>query len=221
MKAMILAAGRGSRMMPLTKNTPKSLLTINGISLIEQNINRLKSANICDIVINTAYLGDKIEQHLGNGKQLGVDITYSHEAPGGLETAGGIINALPLLGDEPFIVINADVLCHYNLAKLTKLTPSRLAHLVLANNPDYHPEGDFYLNKNQVSLTPQDKTPKYTYTGIGLYHPDFFMGYTNQYQPLCPLLKAAIAKNALSGELFSGFWCDVGTPERLAQLNKQ
>ncbi|MBT5164494.1 MAG: nucleotidyltransferase family protein, partial [Candidatus Thioglobus sp.] len=150
MIAMILAAGRGERMMPLTENTPKPLIKVKGITLIEHSINALKKAGIIDIVINIAYLGEQIKTHLGDGSKFGINITYSDESLGVLETAGGIIKALPLLGDKPFIVINSDVLCDYNLSQLT-LPIGALAHLVLIDNPAHNSNGDFSLiNTHQV-----------------------------------------------------------------------
>ncbi|MBA5248881.1 MAG: nucleotidyltransferase family protein [Gammaproteobacteria bacterium] len=212
MKAIILAAGRGERMMPLTKNTPKPLLKVHGKPLIEHTINHLKKANITDIVINTAYLGEQIQTHLGDGTKFGVQIQYSHEH-NALETAGGIIQALPLLGTHPFIVINADILCTLDLSTLA-LPHNALAHLVLVDNPPHNPNGDFSLNGNQI-ITAQQQT--YTFSGIGIYHPDFFASHRQSQQklPLITLFKEAMNNQKLTGTHHQCNWQDIGTPERL------
>lgn len=218
MIAMILAAGRGERMMPLTKNTPKPLIKVKNKALIEHTIEALKKANITDLVINISYLSDQIQSYIGDGSQYGVKINYSNESDGPLETAGGIIKALPLLGNKPFIVINSDVLCDYDLSQLT-LPIGSLAHLVLINNPEHNPSGDFSLiNQHQVTLK---HNQTYTYSGIGIYHPDFFKNHLNTTNklPLYPLLTEAMTNTQLSGEYYSGYWQDVGTPERLNQAN--
>jgi len=218
MIGMILAAGRGERMMPLTKNTPKSLIKVKDLTLIEHSINALKKSNIIDIVINIAYLGKQIKSYLGDGSKFGVNIAYSDESSGALETAGGIIKALPLLGIKPFIVINSDVLCDYDLSKLT-LPVGSLAHLVLIDNPPHNPNGDFSLvNNHQVTNV---HGQSYTFSGIGTYHPDLFKSHLEfkQKLPLYPILKEAIANGKLSGEHYDGYWQDVGTPERLELAN--
>ena len=218
MIGMILAAGRGERMMPLTKNTPKSLIKVKDLTLIEYSINALKKSNIIDIVINIAYLGKQIKSYLGDGSKFGVNIAYSDESSGALETAGGIIKALPLLGIKPFIVINSDVLCDYDLSKLT-LPVGSLAHLVLIDNPPHNPNGDFSLvNNHQVTNV---HGQSYTFSGIGTYHPDLFKSHLEfkQKLPLYPILKEAIANGKLSGEHYDGYWQDVGTPERLELAN--
>jgi MurNAc alpha-1-phosphate uridylyltransferase len=218
MIAMILAAGRGERMMPLTENTPKPLIKVKGITLIEHSINALKKAGIIDIVINIAYLGEQIKTHLGDGSKFGINITYSDESLGVLETAGGIIKALPLLGDKPFIVINSDVLCDYNLSQLT-LPIGALAHLVLIDNPAHNSNGDFSLINTHQVITASRKS--FTFSGFGIYHPDFFKNHLNVQGklPLYPLLKEALASNQLSGEHYTGYWQDIGTPERLELAN--
>ena len=219
MIAMILAAGRGERMMPLTKTTPKPLIKAKGIALIEHSINALKKANIIDIVINISYLSDQIKTHLGDGSKYGVNINYSDESTGALETAGGIIKALPLLGKKPFVVVNSDVLCNYDLS-LLKLPVGSLAHLVLVDNPTHHPKGDFSLaNNHQITNV---RGQSYTFSGIGIYHPDLFKAHrnTNGKLPLYPLLKEAISNNQLSGEHHNDYWQDVGTPERLELANQ-
>jgi len=216
--AMILAAGRGQRMMPLTANTPKPLIKVKGMTLIEHSINQLKKAKITNIVINTSYLGEQLIEHLGDGSNFGVRITYSDESSGALETAGGIIKALPLLNSKPFIVINSDVLCDYDLSKLT-LPVGSLAHLVLIDNPPHNPNGDFSLINNHQITNIHGQS--YTFSGIGIYHPDLFKSHleVEQKLPLYPLLKEAIANGQLSGEHYNGYWQDVGTPERLEQAN--
>ena len=219
MIGMILAAGRGERMMPLTKNTPKSLIKVKDLTLIEHSINALKKSNIIDIVINIAYLSKQIKSYLGDGSKFGVNIAYSDESSGALETAGGIIKALPILGNKPFVVINSDVLCDFNLSKLT-LPVGSLAHLVLIDNPPHNPNGDFSLvNNHQVTNV---HGQSYTFSGIGIYHPDLFKSHLEfeQKLPLYPILKEAIANGNLSGEHYDGYWQDVGTPERLELANK-
>lgn len=217
MKAMILAAGRGKRMMPLTKDTPKPLLKVHGRALIEYVIENLKTANITDIVINTAYLGEQIQTHLGDGIQLGVQIQYSIEKTT-LETAGGIIQALPMLDNEPFIVINSDILCNYDFSALA-LPNNSLAHLLLVNNPKHNPKGDFSLNGKQI-IPVNGQT--YTFSGIGIYHPNFFKLHLQSEQklPLMSLFKEAMSNNQLTGEHCQCDWQDVGTPERLKFANK-
>ncbi|BBB24176.1 nucleotidyl transferase [Isorropodon fossajaponicum endosymbiont JTNG4] len=217
MFGMILAAGRGKRMMLLTKNTPKPLIKVQGLTLIEHSINALKNAGITKIVINISYLGEQIKSHLGNGSKFGVNIHYSDESKGVLETAGGIIKALPLLGIKPFVVINSDVLCDYDLSNLT-LPENSLAHLVLIDNPKHNPAGDFSLNDTQLTLA---DTKTYTFSGVGIYHPTLFKSYLFEKKlALSKVLKAAIAKNQISAEYYTGYWQDIGTPERLELANK-
>ncbi|QKQ23965.1 nucleotidyltransferase family protein [Candidatus Ruthia endofausta] len=217
MFGMILAAGRGKRMMPLTKNTPKPLIKVQGLTLIEHSINALKNAGVRKIVINISYLGGQIKSYLGNGSRFGVNIHYSNESKGALETAGGIMRALPLLGIKPFVIINSDVFCDYDLSNLTLPTNS-LAHLVLIDNPKHNLAGDFSLNDTQLTLT-NKKT--YTFSGIGVYHPDLFKPYLFEEKlALSKVLKATIAKNQISAEHYAGYWQDIGTPERLELANK-
>ena len=217
MKALILAAGRGTRMEALTDHCPKPLLKVNGQHLIEFHLHALQQAGIQEVIINTSYLAEQIHRTLGNGARYGVNITYSNEGPNALETAGGIVNALPLLGSEPFIVINGDVWTDYNLAQLmTKKTLKyALAHLVLVNNPGHNLKGDFGMDA-QGYLT--DQPTRYTYSGIGLYSPALFANQTIQKRPLAPLLKQVISEKKVCGEYYSGHWLDVGTPERLEYL---
>ncbi|MEE9444377.1 MAG: nucleotidyltransferase family protein [Cocleimonas sp.] len=225
MKAMILAAGHGTRMRPLTNHTPKPLLKVGGKPLIVWHIEKLKKAGFQDIVINIAWLGEKIPKALGDGTKLGVNIFYSDEQEdGALETAGGIIKALPLLStvlsttrDEPFLVTNGDVWCDYPYQPQNPLKEGKLAHLILVNNPPHHPQGDFALLQNQVEN--EGKT-KFTFSGIGYYHPYLFNNLEPGKRPLAPLLREAMNKGQVTGELFSGDWRDIGTPERLAELDQ-
>jgi N-acetyl-alpha-D-muramate 1-phosphate uridylyltransferase len=211
---MILAAGRGERMRPLTDRTPKPLLTVGGIPLIEHVIGRLRAAGYRELVINLAHLGKQIEARLGSGEGLGVAIRYSQEPPGALETAGGIREVLDWLGPEPFLVVNADIWCDHPLHP-PSLAPDTLAHLVLVKNPEHHPEGDFALDGSQVTLS---DGPRHTFSGIGWYRPALFAGLPRGRRPLAPLLREAIAAGRVSGELHQGAWEDIGTPERLQAL---
>lgn len=219
MKAMILAAGRGERMRPLTDHTPKPLLPVGGKPLITWHLERLAAAGFRDIVINHAHLGDKIEAALGDGSQWGLAIRYSPEPPGALETAGGIANALPLLGDEAFLVVNGDVYCDWDFRRASALA-GRDAHLVMVANPAHHSGGDFSLINGKVGYAAGGET--LTYAGIGVFSPTFFAAVPRgQPLKLRPLLDAAIAAGTLSGERHDGCWVDVGTPERLAELDRQ
>lgn len=216
MKAMILAAGRGERMRPLTDHTPKPLLPVAGKSIIEYTINQLISEGFNDIIINHAHLGQQIESHLGNGQRFGANIQYSPEGEHALETAGGIINALPLLGNEVFLVVNGDIATDFPFAELKNLTVD-LAHLVLVDNPEHHPQGDFGLD--DMGMVTENCTEKLTYSGIGLYRPDLFSHTPAGSSKLGPLLRQAIPNQRVSGQKFAGFWMDIGTPERLQELN--
>ena len=222
MIAMILAAGRGERMRPLTDHTPKPLLEVAGKPLIVWHIENLVRAGICELVINHAHLGTLIEKALGDGSRFGAQIRYSPEVHA-LETAGGIANALPLLGDQPFAVINSDIFCDYDFAHLQEHAAALqadcdAAHLVLVDNPSQHPNGDFGLLQQRVS----DSAPKFTFSGIGIYRPGLFAGIPRgSIAPLAPLLRAQIALGKVSGEHHQGLWVDVGTPQRLAELDIQ
>lgn len=217
MRAMILAAGRGERMRPLTDHLPKPLLPVGGQPLIGHHLQALHAAGIQDVVINHAWLGDKIEAALGDGQRYGMNIRYSPEGATGLETAGGIRLALPLLGDEPFMVVNGDVLTDYPFAKLFDvLKPGKTAHLVLVPNPPQHPQGDFAL---QQGLAQADGDSKFTFSGIAVYRPEFFREVPAGAQKLAPFLRAAIARQLVSAELYQGFWADIGTPQRLADAD--
>jgi MurNAc alpha-1-phosphate uridylyltransferase len=216
MKAMILAAGHGKRMRPLTNITPKPLLEAGGKPLIVWHIERLKKSGIKEFIINLGWLGHKIPQALGDGSQWGVHIHYSDEQQNGpLETAGGIIQALPLLGNEPFIVVNGDVWCdiEYQHPILNK---HNLAHLILVKNPIHNLKGDFCLQEKKLYNTGQ---PSYTFSGIGYYHPQLFANQTQGKAPLTPLLREAINQELVSGRYFQGDWRDIGTPDRLKILN--
>lgn len=216
MKAMILAAGRGERMRPLTDHTPKPLLPVAGKALIEHTIKQLISAGFNDIIINHAHLGQQIENYLGDGRHYGANIRYSPEGEHALETAGGIINALSLLGNEVFLVVNGDIATDFPYAEL-KNRRVDLAHLVLVANPEHHPQGDFGLDSTGKVT---EKDPQlYTFSGIGLYRPELFSNIPTGSSKLGPLLRQAIAKRRVSGQLFAGFWMDIGTPERLQELN--
>ncbi len=219
MKAMILAAGRGERMRPLTDRTPKPLLPVAGKPLIVWHLERLARAGIRDIVINHAHLGDQIEALLDDGAAWGVAIRYSEEPPGALETAGGIAQALPLLGDDPFLVVNGDIYCDFDFASLRPLAAGDLAHLVLVPNPPQHPAGDFVLEGDRVAA---EGASRLTFAGIGLYRPALFEGVErDKPAKLAPLLRAAMAAGKITGECFAGRWMDVGTPDRLAELDRQ
>jgi MurNAc alpha-1-phosphate uridylyltransferase len=215
MIAMILAAGRGERMRPLTDHTPKPLLPVAGKPLIEHTINQLVSAGFTDIIINHAHLGQQIEDKLGNGNALGANIVYSPERDQALETAGGIVNALPLLGKEPFLVVNGDIATDFPFAELKKVSVG-LAHIVLVDNPAHHPQGDFALD-NTGNVTGSEGQC-FTFSGIGLYHPGLFSKTPPGKSKLAPLLREAIAAKKLTGQHYSGFWMDIGTPERLQDL---
>jgi len=215
MKAMILAAGRGERMRPLTDNIPKPLLKVANKSLIEHHIENLKAAGFTELVINTAWLSEKIHQQLGDGSQYGVSIEYSDEVEA-LETGGGIKKALPLLGDS-FLVVNGDVWCDYDYSQLPALAENMLAHLVMVSNPEHNPDGDFSIINNLLSNKKQDCL---TFSGIGLYRAAVF-NQKEQRFPLAPLLRKSADDNKISAEFFPGNWLDIGTPERLEQLNRQ
>lgn len=215
MKAMILAAGRGERMRPFTDLTPKPLLSVGGKRLIEYHLQALARIGIDEVVINHAHLGQQIETTLGDGRRYGVDIIYSPEGEQGLETGGGIYQALPLLGPDPFIVVNGDIWTDYPFAALPA-EPDGLAHLVLVDTPEFKSEGDFVLEQGRVS----DAPGPLTFTGIAVYRPALFAGCRPGVFPLAPLLRRHIAAGQVSGEHYHGRWVDVGTPERLQDLQQ-
>lgn len=220
MQAMILAAGRGERMRPLTDFTPKPLLKVGGKSLIAWHLENLAKAGFKEIVINHAHLGEQIESTLGDGAGFGLHIRYSPEK-NALETAGGIANALPLLTDngkktEPFLVVNGDVFCEFDFSHL-HLENGKLAHLVLVDNTPQHRQGDFALEKNLVKNSGE---PTFTFSGVGVYHPDLFKTVVRGAPAkLAPILRRAMDEEKVSGEHFSGVWHDIGTPERLQALD--
>jgi MurNAc alpha-1-phosphate uridylyltransferase len=213
--AMILAAGRGERMRPLTDSVPKPLLRIRGKPLIERHVERLAQAGIDRIVINLAWLGSMIRDYLGDGSRHGVSIRYSEELPRALETAGGIFRALPLLGPDPFLVVNGDIFTDYGFERVA-LDDERDAHLVLVPNPPQHPQGDFGL---QGGVAVAAAGQQFTFAGIAAYRNEFFSGCEDGVFPLKPLLVRSMAAKRCGAELYTGVWEDVGTPERLAALN--
>lgn len=222
MRAMILAAGRGERMRPLTDHTPKPLLAVGGKPLIVWHIERLARAGFHDIVINHAWLGEKIAAYLSDGARYGVHIHYSPEAHA-LETAGGIHQALPYLGDAPFLVVNGDIWCDWDPAAakaLPGVSASHPAWLLMVDNPPHHPAGDFALDADGRLST--IGAPRLTYSGIGVYHQALFSNLSpGTPAPLAPLLRNAMAQGAAYGAHYQGCWIDVGTPERLADLDAQ
>tara|TARA_Y100000746_G_C15464783_1_gene433329 strand:+ start:2365 stop:3057 length:693 start_codon:yes stop_codon:yes gene_type:complete len=218
MKAMILAAGRGQRMGSLTKNTPKPLTIVNGMTLIEYNITRLRDAGIEDIVINVSWLGDKIKSLLGNGKNLGVHLTFFDEGDHMLGTGGGILNAIPYLGKNPFWLINADLYSDFPIDPSRNLNKNTFAHLILVKNPIHHPDGDFFLNGDKVEIASGPKP--YTYSGMSIISPSLFCNCKEKIFPLEPLLEDHASKGNLTGEFYDGVWTDVGTQERLTAIQK-
>ncbi len=218
MKALILAAGRGERMRPLTDDTPKPLLQVGGKFLIEYHIEALVRAGIEELVINVSYLGANIRAALGDGARYGASIQYSDEGTPALETGGGIFRALPILGNAPFLVVNGDIWTSFPYRQL----PFRafgLAHLVLVDNPTHHPDGDFVLSGQRVLA--EGDGPRLTFSGIGVYHPALFDDCRDGHFPLAPLLRQAMAAGRVSGERYGGQWVDVGTPQRLQALDRQ
>ena len=221
MKAFILAAGRGERMRPLTNTTPKPLLMAGGKPLIVWHLERLAASGFREVVVNHSHLGQQIVDALGDGRQFGLSIRYSAEPPGALETAGGIAAALPLLGDEPFLVVNGDVWCDWDFRRAHALA-GRQAHLVFVPNPPQHASGDFCLDGETVHYASSGLGPTLTYAGTGVFSPDFFTTVpAGAVMKLRPLLDAAIARGIVTGERHHGRWVDVGTPERLVRLDQE
>jgi MurNAc alpha-1-phosphate uridylyltransferase len=226
MKAMILAAGRGERMRPLTDHTPKPLLKVGGKPLIVWHLERLAAAGFKEVVINYAHLGTQIEKVLGNGAQCGLSILYSPEKMA-LETAGGIANALELLGSEPFLVVNGDIYTEIdfrstalqaNILEDSGGVKNVMAHLVLVDNPPQHPNGDFAIEGNRLK---NDGKQMLTFSGVGVYHPDLFADIVKgQPAKLAPLLRKAIDNNTATAQYYQGIWHDIGTPERLKSLDE-
>ena len=223
MKAMVLAAGRGERLRPITDTLPKPLVRVAGKPLIVYHLEALARAAVHEVVINLSWLPDKLRAALGDGSDYGVRITYTDEGPVALETGGGIFNAIQLLGPGPFLVVNGDTFTDIDFGALqaraaADVRSGALARLVLVPNPTQHPHGDFGLDGEQVV---ERQTGRFTYSGVGVYRPEFFEGCTAGKFPLLPLLKRAIAAGRLRGQLHEGEWCDVGTPQRLAELDER
>nr|WP_298728791.1 nucleotidyltransferase family protein [uncultured Steroidobacter sp.] len=221
MRAMILAAGRGERMRPLTDRTPKPLLTVAGKPMIQYHIEALAAAGMREIVINLAWLGSQIRAALGDGSQFGVHIHYSDEGDAALETGGGVFKALSLLagpsGTDPFVVVSGDVWTEYPLGDVAnKLAAGDMAHFVVVPNPEFHERGDFGLEGGRLT----DSGERYTYANIGVLRPEFFAGCEPGKFPLAPLMFAWIRRNRVSGELFRGVWHNVGTPQQLQQIDQ-
>lgn len=216
MKAMILAAGRGERMRPLTDHTPKPLLKVAGTPLIEHHLHRLARGGFREVVINVAHLGEQIRRHLGGGEAYGLNILYSDEGDAALETGGGVFKALPLLGPEPFLVVNGDIWCDHSL-RPSRLQPGDLAHLILVDNPAHNPRGDFALEGGRLLDVGTDRL---TFSGIGYYHPELFSGCTPGWFPLAPLLREAAQRGRAGAGHYRGAWSDAGTPARLEALNR-
>lgn len=220
MKAVVLAAGKGERLRPLTDITPKPLIEVRGKPLIVHHLERLRDAGFTQIHINTSWLAEKLQTALGEGSRYGVHIHYSYEGPEPLETGGGLFKMLPALGREPFLVVNGDVYTDLPFETLKhRLKPDFLAHLVMVPNPVHHPKGDFHLSP-AGHLRPTGE-PKLTYSGIGVYKAEFFKDCRAGKFPVLPLMKQAMAAEALSGESYAGLWSDVGTPESLEKLKRQ
>lgn len=218
MRAMILAAGRGTRLRPLTDDTPKPLLKVGELSIIEHLILKLKSHGFTEIVVNVAYLRDKIVNAIGNGDKYGVAISYSYEEADGLETGGGIVNAMPLLGPKPFLVVSGDIWTQYPFSNLKTKKLEGLAHLVLVDNFKEHQTGDFYLLDGRLHSSTGTRL---TFGNIGIYHPDFFAECVPGFFKLGPLLEKAAHHNQITGEHFQGEWENIGTPESLIALRKR
>jgi N-acetyl-alpha-D-muramate 1-phosphate uridylyltransferase len=222
MRAMILAAGMGKRMQPLTADLPKPLLKVGDKTLIEHQIERLIAGGVSGVVINHFYLGSMIESALGDGSRFGIDISYSREAIR-LETAGGIIKALPQLKDDSFIVVNADIWTDFDYSTLQPVDgQDRLAHLVLVENAEHNPLGDFYIDdEGHVHEDHSVRDQRLTFSGIYVVHKNLFKGYSIQPRSVVPLLQEAMEMNQVSGEVHGGEWKDIGTPERLKEINEQ
>jgi N-acetyl-alpha-D-muramate 1-phosphate uridylyltransferase len=217
MKAMVLAAGRGERLRPLTDTVPKPLISVGGRPLIAWHLAALARAGIRDVIINLSWLGERLRDALGDGTDFGVRIRYSEEGPVPLETGGGVFRALPLLGPEPFLVISGDVWTDIDFGAL-RLAPHDEAELRLIPNPPHHPRGDFGLEADRVVERDHDRL---TYANVGLYRPEFFAGCTAGRFPLLVPLRRAIGAGRVGGQIHRGEWCDVGTPERLADLESR
>jgi MurNAc alpha-1-phosphate uridylyltransferase len=209
---MILAAGRGERLRPLTDRTPKPLIEVGGKPLIVRHLEALARAGFEDVVVNLAWLGDRIVERLGHGEGFGLEIRYSREPEGALETAGGIVQALPLLGESPFVVVSADVLTDYPFERLRRTSPGDPAHLVMVDNPAHHRQGDFALEQGRIRAGDRQRL---TYSGIAVFDPALFAGYEPGRRALRPVIESAISAGLISGEHYAGYWADIGTPQRL------
>jgi MurNAc alpha-1-phosphate uridylyltransferase len=227
MKALVFCAGLGERMRPLTDTTPKPLLEVGGKRLIEWHLEKLAAAGIVDVVVNTSWLAGQFQPALGDGSRWNLRIAYSHEGPAPLETGGGMLHALPLLGDGPFVAVNGDIWTDHDFSSLP-CEPAGLAHLVLVDNPPHHPEGDFSLD--DAGLLHEGPPPRLTFSGIGVYRPELLTGHRPPAPAadggpprfkLAPLLRQAMARGLVTGQHHTGRWTDVGTPERLRQLARQ
>ena len=216
MIAMILAAGQGERLRPLTETTPKALVEVRGRSLLERHLDSLKAAGIETVVINLGWLGEMIADRIGSGHAYGLNVVYSQEGESILETGGGIHRALPMLGREPFLVVNADVYTDMPLPP-AGLAETDVGHLVLVPRPAHKPQGDFDLQDGRVC---ESRNAAHTFSGVAVYRPEFFAGCEPGRFPLAPMLKAAAREGRLAGSLYEGLWEDVGAPERLADLNR-
>ena len=216
MKAMILAAGRGERLRPLTDTRPKSLVDVGGKTLLERHLEHIQAAGIKTVVINLGWLGEQIADRIGNGKELGLDVVYSLEGDNILETGGGIFKALPRLGTAPFLVINADIFTDMPVPRIT-LRDDVLGHLVLVPTPAYRAHGDFDI---EDGLIRRSEKPAYTFSGVAVYRPEFFARCTSGRFSLAPMFFHAADRGRLSGSLYEGPWADIGTPERLEAVRK-
>lgn len=211
---MILAAGKGERLRPLTNHTPKALVEVNGETLLERHLHAVRDAGVELVVINLGWLGEKIAERVGSGQRYGLDVVYSIEGDKILETGGGIHKALPMLGSDPFLVVNADIYTDMPIPDI-ELAEDSLGHLLLVPTPDYREHGDFDLVDGLVRNA---ESPALTFSGIAVYRPEFFAGCEPGRFPLAPMLKSAADAGALAGSLYEGLWADTGTPERLAAL---
>jgi N-acetyl-alpha-D-muramate 1-phosphate uridylyltransferase len=215
MRAMVLAAGRGERMGALTQDRPKPLLRAGGKALIDYTLEALARAGVHEVVVNHAYLGEQVIAHIADGARFGLCVSYSPETDGALETGGGLMQALPLLGPDPFIAVNADVFSDFDFTQLP-YAPKGLAHLVLVPNPTHHRSGDFGLEHGYVN---EHGTPRHTFSGIGVYRPELWRHRTGGHFPLGPLLRETMSSGGVTGQLHDGIWNDIGTPERLDSLD--
>ena len=215
MRAMVLAAGRGERMGALTRDCPKPLLRAGGKALIDYTLEALARAGVREVVVNHAYLGEQVVAHVADGARFGLSVVYSPEPDGALETGGGVMQALPLLGPEPFIAVNADVFSDFDFRRLPT-APKCLAHLVLVPNPPHHADGDFALEHGQAN---EHGMPRHTFSGIGIYRPELWQRRSGGRFPLGPLLRETMSSGGVTGQLHNGIWNDIGTPERLDSLD--